>query len=90
MKNANEIETSNYKNSYKHLFSNLPRYKAIIASTVDQKEDVTKRINNAIPVVNIPVGFTNITLTNPKKLNQKNSSLLQGTHRKSNLTIKLD
>ena len=71
VKNANEIETSNYKNSYKHLFSNLPRYKAIIASTVDQKEDVTKRINNAIPVVNIPVGFTNITLTNPKKVEPK-------------------
>lgn len=73
VKNANEIETSNYKNVYKHVFNNLPRYKAILASTVDQKEDVAKRINNEIPVVNIPVGYTkNTTLASkqvePKKL----------------------
>ena len=42
---------------------NLSRYKAIIVSTDSQKQDVSTRIDNQIPVINIPVGFQRITIS---------------------------
>lgn len=40
------------------MFENLSRYRAIVVSTEQQKIDVSKRIHNEIPVVNIPVGYS--------------------------------
>ncbi|BGE83338.1 serine-aspartate repeat adhesin O-glycosyltransferase SdgB [Staphylococcus petrasii] len=74
VKNIDKVATSNYKNVYKELFNNLNRFKAIIVSTHSQKVDVSQRINNQIPVINIPVGFSedhkinDSKKTPPKKL----------------------
>lgn len=57
VKNIDQVDTSNYKNVYKALFSNLSRYKAIIVSTDSQKQDVSTRIDNQIPVINIQLVF---------------------------------
>ena len=38
VKNIDQVDTSNYKNVYKALFSNLSRYKAIIVSTDSQNK----------------------------------------------------
>ncbi|EHJ07826.1 serine-aspartate repeat adhesin O-glycosyltransferase SdgB [Staphylococcus simiae] len=58
IKNIEQLETSRYKNVYKALFDNLDRYAAIVVSTKAQKVDVTNRIQHDIPVINIPVGYS--------------------------------
>lgn len=68
VKNIHQHMTSRFKNVYKELFDNLSRYKAIIVSTNSQKIDVTMRINHALPVINIPVGFSIENKTNNHSL----------------------
>lgn len=68
VKNSQEINSSNYKNIYKPVFNNLNRYKAIITSTNEQKKDVSNRIQNKIPVFNLPVGFSSSTKSELKKI----------------------
>ena len=76
VKNIDQVDTSNYKNVYKALFSNLSRYKAIIVSTDSQKQDVSTRIDNQITVINISGGVSenqhindhNDRKVSPKKL----------------------
>ncbi|MGZ2206787.1 serine-aspartate repeat adhesin O-glycosyltransferase SdgB [Staphylococcus argenteus] len=58
IKNIDELDSSPFKNVYKAIFENLSRYRAIVVSTEQQKIDVSKRIHNEIPVVNIPVGYS--------------------------------
>ncbi len=53
---------------YKAMFENLSRYRAIIVSTEQQKLDVEKRINHTIPIVNIPVGYSETIDTQSKTL----------------------
>ncbi len=55
----------------KAMFENLSRYRAIIVSTEQQKLDVEKRINHTIPVVNIPVGYSETIDTPVQTLDQR-------------------
>lgn len=57
LKYEKRAELANIKNTYRDLFDYLDRFDCLITSTVQQKEDVSKLIDNKIPVYNIPVGF---------------------------------
>lgn len=59
VKNIEEVDTSNIKNTYKSLFDNLERFSGLIVSTQQQRIDVSKKIKNIIPVTTIPVGYKN-------------------------------
>ena len=58
VKDISDLEHSRIKNVYKGVFDHLERYRAIVVSTQQQKEDVSHRIRDVIPVYAIPVGFS--------------------------------
>ena len=58
------------------MFENLSRYRAIIVSTEQQKLDVEKRINHTIPVINIPVGYSETIDTPVQTLDQRSVKLI--------------
>lgn len=57
LKYEHSAEISNVKNTYKDLFNHLARFKGLITSTAQQREDVEKLIDRKLPVWNIPAGF---------------------------------
>ncbi|MDT4070661.1 glycosyltransferase, partial [Staphylococcus aureus] len=76
IKNIDALDSSPFKNVYKAMFENLSRYRAIIVSTEQQKLDVEKRINHTIPVVNIPVGYSETIDTPVQTLDQRSVKLI--------------
>lgn len=76
IKNIDALDSSPFKNVYKAMFENLSRYRAIIVSTEQQKLDVEKRINHTIPVVNIPVGYSETIDTPVQTLDQHSVKLI--------------
>lgn len=58
-KNTENVDTASIKSIYQSVFSNLSRFKGIIVSTEEQKNDIARRISNQIPVYSIPVGYLN-------------------------------
>ncbi|KMS39525.1 glycosyl transferase family 1, partial [Staphylococcus aureus] len=71
IKNIDALDSSPFKNVYKAMLENLSRYRAIIVSTEQQKLDVEKRINHTLPVVNIPVGYSETIDTPVQTLDQR-------------------
>lgn len=57
LKYGHSAEIGNIKNTYKDLFNNLERFKGLITSTKQQRDDVEKLIESKVPVWNIPAGF---------------------------------
>ncbi|MDN8713254.1 glycosyl transferase family 1, partial [Staphylococcus aureus] len=76
IKNIDALDSSPFNNVYKAMFENLSRYRAIIVSTEQQKLDVEKRIKHTIPVVNIPVGYSETIDTPVKTLDQRSVKLI--------------
>ncbi|EZW26747.1 hypothetical protein V150_00956 [Staphylococcus aureus 36P5] len=76
IKNIDALDSSPFKNVYKAMFENLSRYRAIIVSTEQQKLDVEKRINHTIPVINIPVGYSETIDTPVQTLDQRSVKLI--------------